>query len=375
MSLTHALDAKISREFADAFGDEVVRELSSDGDAELSEALERALHSADVSAARRVVEVTYDALRKGKTWPKPSWREAFVLAQLRVCVESLRECEESGRRDKAGEAVRAADMTLIVGAPGEAVRSFIEAAESLLDVPLDTNAYEASVEGSGMLLPDSAPSVDWGERRWLRRLDEPISAKEFKREYYSTETPVVMTGVGSEWPAMKKWKDLAWWRRFHGHRFVPLELGRYSDEDNWREEVKSMEDFISQDMVPAMSASGARDQAVAYLAQHQLIEQISSLSADFTPPEYCRKSLERINVWMGTGGTITPCHFDTYDNLLGQVRASYFVCRRVAFFLYLAMFFSPFGSFTKPTCQRRVSVGDTNSLDQSERYRTEISKS
>ena len=271
MSLTHALDAKISREFAEAFGDEVVRELSNDGNAELSEALKRALHSADVSAARRVVEVTYDALCKGKAWPKPSWREAFVLAQLRVCVESLRECEESGQRDKAGEAVRAADMTLIVGAPGEAVRSFIQAAESLLDVPFDTNAYEVSVEGSGMLFPDSAPSVDWGERRWLRRLDEPISAKEFKREYYSTETPVVMTGVGSGWPAMKKWKDLAWWRRFHGHRFIPLELGRYSDEDNWREEVKSMGDFISQDMVPAMFASGARDHAVAYLAQHQLI--------------------------------------------------------------------------------------------------------
>ena len=29
--------------------------------------------------------------------------------------------------------------------------------------------------------------------------------------------------------------------------------------------------------------------------------------------------LERVNAWIGTAGTVTPCHFDSYDNLLGQV--------------------------------------------------------
>ena len=83
--------------------------------------------------------------------------------------------------------------------------------------------------------------------------------------------------------------------------------------------MKTLAEFIDEHMVPSISGRAPGDD-VAYLAQHQLVDQLSDLSSDFVPPEYCQKSLERINVWMGTAGTITPCHFDTYDNLLGQAR-------------------------------------------------------
>ncbi|KAK3256354.1 hypothetical protein CYMTET_34506, partial [Cymbomonas tetramitiformis] len=29
--------------------------------------------------------------------------------------------------------------------------------------------------------------------------------------------------------------------------------------------------------------------------------------------------LSKINAWIGTAGTVTPCHYDSYDNLLTQV--------------------------------------------------------
>ena len=32
-----------------------------------------------------------------------------------------------------------------------------------------------------------------------------------------------------------------------------------------------------------------------------------------------------MNAWVGTAGTVTPCHFDSYDNLLGQVAGFKFV--------------------------------------------------
>ena len=35
--------------------------------------------------------------------------------------------------------------------------------------------------------------------------------------------------------------------------------------------------------------------------------------------------LERVNAWIGTAGTVTPCHFDSYDNLLGQVAGFKFI--------------------------------------------------
>ena len=92
-----------------------------------------------------------------------------------------------------------------------------------------------------------------------------------------------------------------------------MELGKYHD-NTWRG-CENSRRVHRRAHGPPISGRAPSDD-VAYLAQHQLADQLPDLSSDFAA-QYCQKSLERINVWMGTG-TITPCHFDTYDNLLGQ---------------------------------------------------------
>ena len=49
--------------------------------------------------------------------------------------------------------------------------------------------------------------------------------------------------------------------------------------------------------------------------------------SDFDPPAVCDVAggVQRVNAWIGTAGTVTPCHFDSYDNLLGQVAGYKFV--------------------------------------------------
>lgn len=45
-----------------------------------------------------------------------------------------------------------------------------------------------------------------------------------------------------------------------------------------------------------------------------------SLKSDYRPPPYCALgSLSNINTWLGTSGTVTSLHFDSYDNFLTQV--------------------------------------------------------
>ena len=65
---------------------------------------------------------------------------------------------------------------------------------------------------------------------------------------------------------------------------------------------------------------------VGYLAQHTLVDQLPGLAADFDPPpqawcDACNKGrgISRVNVWFGSEGTVTPLHFDSYDNLLVQI--------------------------------------------------------
>lgn len=60
--------------------------------------------------------------------------------------------------------------------------------------------------------------------------------------------------------------------------------------------------------------------SVAYLAQHPLSDQIPELYRDIVmSPRLCRSPPSHRNVWMGTGGTRTPLHFDICDNLLVQI--------------------------------------------------------
>ena len=90
--------------------------------------------------------------------------------------------------------------------------------------------------------------------------------------------------------------------------------------------------FVDEYLIPGLRKELAgedegRSRRIAYLAQHQLFEQLPGLLGDFDPPPVCDVAggVQRVNAWIGTAGTVTPCHFDSYDNLLGQVAGYKFV--------------------------------------------------
>lgn len=102
-------------------------------------------------------------------------------------------------------------------------------------------------------------------------------------------------------------------------------------------------------MAPCNGPSGGSPtlENVAYLAQHPLFEHIPNLRHDIAVPHYAKQFLSsvswacarrcklqesyetlllkfaagepHINTWIGTAGTVTPLHTDTYDNILAQV--------------------------------------------------------
>eukprot|EP00434_Breviolum_minutum_P025050 symbB.v1.2.022129.t1/scaffold1952.1/size95184/3 len=68
---------------------------------------------------------------------------------------------------------------------------------------------------------------------------------------------------------------------------------------------------------------GSTTSATAYLAQHELFEQCPVLRADIPVPSSWQEVLgppSRCNAWIGTKSTLTPCHWDSYDNFLSQVQ-------------------------------------------------------
>lgn len=122
--------------------------------------------------------------------------------------------------------------------------------------------------------------------------------------------------------------NLDYWAHTHGHRLVPIELGDMKRD--MKEFIMPFHTFVSSFLRAStanvfwpLSLATSKDgrAAVAYLAQHQLFEQIPTLLDDIVPsPRLCGEAgPTHVNVWVGTGGTRTPLHFDTYDNLFVQV--------------------------------------------------------
>ena len=93
-----------------------------------------------------------------------------------------------------------------------------------------------------------------------------------------------------------------------------------------KEEIMTFRTFVTSFLVPSCEQSlwsvedAIGSSSVAYLAQHPLLDQIPALSRHVEwSPGLCSLQPSHRNVWMGTGGTRTPLHFDTYDNLLVQI--------------------------------------------------------
>lgn len=313
-------------------------------------------HELGVSASR-AHDIALARLRAPGGWPSVAWREAFVLSLLCTCARAL--CANADAR----AAMCAMDTALIMGAPRRAVAALLEPTEAaarraapprdalglipaLLSASASVAIPECGIRGRAIQrrLAVAAPAdvgvsvgapVEHARLRELRAPDDPTAQPADAgavRALLAASSPAVLCGALVGWPALRKWRDLDWWARAVGHRTVPVEIGQHlgGDAAVWREEPLELGDFMRDYVaVSAREWGVAREAAsapIAYLAQHGLFEQIPSLASDFGVPAVLdAAAVGSTNAWIGTAGTVTRAHFDSYDNLLCQVVGYKFV--------------------------------------------------
>lgn len=152
------------------------------------------------------------------------------------------------------------------------------------------------------------------------------------RARVASQQPFVASGMLEAWPARERWASLQYFDNAIGHRLVPVEVGAAVDGPGWREEFMPLGQFLREHLAPSCSYCASVDEPpevfaseIAYVAQHELLEQCPALRSDVSVPEPWRRVLGRpmrTNVWLGTHGTLTPCHWDSYENFLAQVHGS-----------------------------------------------------
>ena len=163
-------------------------------------------------------------------------------------------------------------------------------------------------------------------------------------EIYRRQQPVVIRSLVSHWNAVsdpqKRWVDL---KRLRDRVFasdhdqslvVPVEIGdSYMDEnlskdlikfhdllDCYIATTKSCHDSVGDYIEPLSQHSITMPRI--YLAQHD-IDEVSVLKDDILIPRICstgKGSMYRKNIWFGSPqGTVSPCHYDPFQNVLCQV--------------------------------------------------------
>jgi len=160
----------------------------------------------------------------------------------------------------------------------------------------------------------------------MSRVEEVRSQKAFFQTFESFNNPVVIRDFAQSWDGLHKWNNLNYFIKNFGNRIVPIERGVMLEGQGMKESLMTIKDFFEEFMIPSsiqriwpLSLFQDKHEKIAYLAQHELLNQIPSLLSDVEAPSIGGSSPKHINVWIGTGGTRTPLHFDSYDNLLVQI--------------------------------------------------------
>ena len=291
------------------------------------------------------MELAWEQLHYGD-WQDvdPKWRKSYGTSALVVARAHLAE-------GRAAEALRTCDLILMLSGPtfATAVEDTVAQCERALSRSggsssgtAGTDSPATSPAAVAAAPPVAATSPPPSLKRKRNQTSRPsqlarrvLSLRAFLTEHMRPSLPVVLCGTLTEWPALKRWNDLAYLRRTMGHRTVPIEIGSRYTSAEWRQQLMTVDAFIDEHVLQrrrsgadAVDTTGVPPHPTAYLAQHRLFEQIPSLAADIAQPDYCTLSLDQnttsapaveANAWFGPCGTVSPAHFDPKHNLLCQV--------------------------------------------------------
>ncbi|XP_050067312.1 bifunctional peptidase and arginyl-hydroxylase JMJD5 [Anopheles maculipalpis] len=276
-------------------------------------------------------DTLYNRLHTGQ-WNavEPADREMFTILTYVRIVYAL--CVSTNYMDALKDAIYLADLGIMLGYPlkiehKSIATDLLEKTSSTLaeylsevtkeEVPLkrlrlDVTAENITTDESNFnCVPVlKCPSIEYFGLYFLTR-----------KHFYDVKKPALLKGIIDGWPAMERWHDPNYLLNVAGERTVPIEIGSQYSNDDWSQKLMRFRDFIEQNICNETSATSSGDHRTAYLAQHDLFDQIPTLRADIAVPDYIGRTdtRPRIKAWFGPKGTISPLHTDPCHNLLCQV--------------------------------------------------------
>ena len=148
-----------------------------------------------------------------------------------------------------------------------------------------------------------------------------LGRQEFLELYYSTNRPVIITGMMDDWPALRKW-SIDYFAEHFGDREVEVQCGRNAGADYEVAREKYIRKMKFAEFLDLVRTAGVTNDfyLTANNTPHNQ-QALPELWDDIVQlPEYLDGSDRRSGLfWMGPAGTITPFHHDLTNNFMAQV--------------------------------------------------------
>ncbi|TAE58175.1 MAG: cupin-like domain-containing protein [Nostocales cyanobacterium] len=154
----------------------------------------------------------------------------------------------------------------------------------------------------------------------ISRINRPTLA-ELKQATKGFNKPVIITDTITEWKAFKSW-SIEYLNQALNNKEIKISISNnkiftFTAENDYillSTEMK-FNDFTNWIL------NGDRSEKSYYLYQTPIDQSFPELLPDIQTPEYIKKGVPLLaNLWIGTGGNISPLHWDSAQNLLCQVR-------------------------------------------------------
>uniref|UniRef100_A0A182MYC5 JmjC domain-containing protein n=1 Tax=Anopheles dirus TaxID=7168 RepID=A0A182MYC5_9DIPT len=271
-------------------------------------------------------DTVYNRLHTGQ-WNvvEPAEREMFTIVTYVRIVYTL--CVSSNEEEAMKDGIYLADLGLMLGSPISTKRDDIgidlltETASILTTHLHETNLQEPAPKRLKLNTHIEPTGTPESTTNTIAVLQCP-SLEFFGSNCYDRKEPAILKGIIDDWPAMERWHDPNYLLTVAGERTVPIEIGSQYSSDDWSQKLMKFREFIEQSICSEASApADGSEHRAAYLAQHDLFDQIPTLRRDIAVPDYIGRTdpRPRIKAWLGPKGTVSPLHTDPCHNLLCQV--------------------------------------------------------
>ncbi|MBB2487887.1 cupin-like domain-containing protein [Mitsuaria sp. WAJ17] len=142
-------------------------------------------------------------------------------------------------------------------------------------------------------------------------------------------SPALIHGVVSAWPCSRLWSDAYLRDRLHGRKFLVNESpdGLFGIQSSRMLDSQGLCHISFDEFLDRVHTCGDGDEPPAergpvfYMQQKPAAETFPELLPDVGHASFVDlATLSQLNIWIGQRGSRIPMHYDSFDNLLVQVR-------------------------------------------------------